>query len=43
MRIVYTPAALRDLAEIADWIALHYPTLAPAVEARIHAAVARIS
>ena len=32
--IVYTPAALADLAEIADWLTLHYPTLAPAVEHR---------
>jgi toxin ParE1/3/4 len=43
MRVVYTPAALRDLAEIADWTALHYPTLAPALEARIRAVVARIA
>ena len=32
MKVVYTPAALRDLAEIADWLAEHYPTIAPEVE-----------
>jgi toxin ParE1/3/4 len=42
MRIVYTPAALRDLDQIAEWLTLHYPTIAPAVEGRIRAVVARI-
>jgi plasmid stabilization system protein ParE len=42
MRIVYTPAALRDLDQIAEWLALHYPTIAPVVEIRIRAVVARI-
>jgi len=42
MRVVYTAAALRDLDEIADWLALHYPAIAPAVERRIRAIVARI-
>jgi plasmid stabilization system protein ParE len=42
MRVVYTAAALRDLEEIADWLAVHYPAIAPAVELRIRAAVARI-
>lgn len=42
MKVVYTPAALRDLAEIADWLTLHYPTIAPAIESRIRAAVERI-
>jgi plasmid stabilization system protein ParE len=42
MKVVYTPAALADLAEIADWLTLHYPTLAPAVEHRIRAVVERI-
>ena len=37
MKAVYTPAALRDLAEIADWLAFHYPAIAPAVERRIRA------
>jgi len=30
MKIVYTDEALRDLEEIADWLATHYPTIAPA-------------
>lgn len=42
MKVVYTPAALLDLAEIADWLALHYPTIAPTVESRIRAVVERI-
>jgi hypothetical protein len=25
MKVVYTAAALRDLDEIADWLAVHYP------------------
>ena len=33
MKVVYTPAALRHLDEIADWLAVHYPTIAPAVAA----------
>jgi plasmid stabilization system protein ParE len=32
MRVVYTAAALRDLDEIADWLRLHYPTIARNVE-----------
>jgi toxin ParE1/3/4 len=43
MKIVYTPAALNDLAEIADWLAINYPTIAPAVERRIRAVVAHVS
>jgi toxin ParE1/3/4 len=42
MKVVYTTAALRDLGEIADWLALHYPAIAPAVELRIRAVVTRI-
>ena len=42
MKAVYTPAALRDLAEIADWLAVHYPAIAPAVERRIRAVVRQI-
>jgi hypothetical protein len=36
MKVVYTASALGDLAEIADWLAAHYPSIAPAVEHRIH-------
>ena len=43
MKAVYTLAALRDLAEIADWLATHYPTIAPHVGRRIRAAVDQIS
>jgi toxin ParE1/3/4 len=43
MRVVYTAAALRDLDEIADWLRLHYPTIARNVELQIRTAVLRIS
>jgi toxin ParE1/3/4 len=42
MKVVYTPAALRDLDEIVDWLAVHYPTILPVVERRIRAVIARI-
>jgi len=42
MKIVYTAAARRDLDEIAEWLALHYPAIAPEIERRIRAAVVRI-
>ena len=40
MKVVYTAAALSDLAEIAEWLAEHYPLIAPAVERRIRLTVA---
>ena len=43
MRVVYTDQALRDLVDIADWLADHYPTAAPAVERRIKRVVAHIA
>lgn len=43
MKIVYTAAAQQDLEDIADWLTLHYPALAPVVEQRIRTVVARIS
>jgi toxin ParE1/3/4 len=43
MKVVYTPAALHDVAAIADWLAVHYPAIAPLVERRIRAAVDQIS
>jgi plasmid stabilization system protein ParE len=43
MKVVYTDAARRDLDEIAEWLAVHYPTIAPHVERRIRAVVARIA
>jgi toxin ParE1/3/4 len=42
MKVVYTSAALRDVDEIADWLAVHYPTIAPAVERRIRSVIAHI-
>jgi toxin ParE1/3/4 len=42
MKVVYTDAALRDLDDIADWLAVHYPSIAPAVEQRIRTLVAHI-
>jgi len=43
MKVVFTDDALNDLGAIADWLILHYPTVAPAVERRIRAVVARIA
>jgi len=43
MKVFYTPAALRDLDEIADWLAVHYPTIAPVVERRIRSVIAHIA
>jgi toxin ParE1/3/4 len=42
MKVVYTAAAVRDLDEIAEWLTVHYPTIAPTVELRIRAVVAHI-
>ncbi len=43
MKVVYTEEALRDLDAIADWLSVHYPTVAPAVERRIRSVVAHIA
>jgi toxin ParE1/3/4 len=43
MKVVYTEEALRDLDAIADWLILHYPAVAPAVERRIRHVVAHIA
>ena len=40
MKVRYTPAALADLGEIADWLSIHYPAIAAAVERRIRMVVA---
>jgi plasmid stabilization system protein ParE len=42
MKVVYTDAALQDLDDIANWLAANYPAIAPVVERRIRAVVARI-
>jgi plasmid stabilization system protein ParE len=43
MKVVYTEDALKDLDAIADWLIVHYPAVAPAVERRIRRAVANIA
>jgi toxin ParE1/3/4 len=43
MKIDYTEEALKDLDAIADWLIVHYPTVAPAVERRIRSIVAHIA
>lgn len=43
MRVVYTDEALSDIEAIAEWLAEHYPTVAPAVEKRIRSVVAYIA
>jgi toxin ParE1/3/4 len=43
MKVAYTDEALNDLAEIADWLTAHYPTVAPLVERRIRHVVAHIA
>lgn len=40
MKVVYTAAALAELAQIAEWLAFHYPAIAPEVERRIRLTVA---
>jgi toxin ParE1/3/4 len=42
MKIVFTAAAQNDLREIGEWLATHYPVVAPHVERRIREIVARI-
>jgi len=43
MKVVYTAGARSDLDEIGEWLSGHYPTIAPAVERRIHNVIARIA
>jgi toxin ParE1/3/4 len=42
MKVVYTEEALKDLDEIADWLIVHDPAIAPAVELRIRSVVSNI-
>ena len=42
MKVIYTAAALRDLDEIAEWLAVHYPMIAPKIERRIRAVFGHI-
>jgi toxin ParE1/3/4 len=42
MKVVFTATALRDLDEISGWLASNCPELAPAVERRIRAELARV-
>ena len=43
MKVVYTEEALSDLDAIADWLIVHYPSIAPLVERRIRTIVAHIA
>lgn len=43
MKVVYTDEALNDLTAIAEWLTVHYPTVAPRVERRIRHVVAHIA
>ncbi|MGZ8323215.1 MAG: type II toxin-antitoxin system RelE/ParE family toxin [Rhodoplanes sp.] len=43
MKVRFTEEALKDLDEIAGFLAEKYPAIAPAVEQRIRAVVARIA
>jgi toxin ParE1/3/4 len=43
MKVIYTEDALKDLDAIADWLIVHYPAVAPALERRIRRAVANIA
>ena len=42
MKVVYTDEALRELDEILDYIASHYPTISSSFEKRLRTVVARI-
>jgi toxin ParE1/3/4 len=43
MKVVYSAAAQNDLREIGEWLAAHYPVIAPRVERRIRDVVAHIA
>jgi toxin ParE1/3/4 len=43
MKVVYTDEALSDIEAIAEWLAAHCPTVAPAVEKRIRNVVSYIA
>jgi toxin ParE1/3/4 len=43
MKVVYTAGARSDLDEIGEWLSDNYPTIAAAVERRIHSVIARIA
>ena len=43
MKVVYTAAAQNDLREIGEWLAAHYPVIAPRVERRIRDVVAHVA
>src|SRR5262245_42032773 len=42
MKVVFTDEALRDLDDITDWVALHYPGLGAALERRLRLVVTHI-
>lgn len=43
MKVLWTDEALRDLDEIVDYVLVHYPQVASAVDRRIRAAITRIA
>jgi plasmid stabilization system protein ParE len=43
MKIRYTETALGDLEHIIDWLAAHYPAIAPAVERRIRDVITHLA
>lgn len=43
MKVVYTDDAITDLDSISEWLAIHYPTIAPLVARRIQSVVDHIS
>jgi toxin ParE1/3/4 len=43
MKVVYTEEALADLAEIADYLAEHYPAVAPTVRNRLYAVIGHLA
>lgn len=42
MKVVFTAAAQKDLRDIGEWLATHYPTVAPHIERRIRNVVERL-
>ncbi len=43
MKVVYTAAAQNELRDIGEWLATHYPAVAPQVEQRLRNVVAHIA
>jgi plasmid stabilization system protein ParE len=43
MRVAWTDAALRDLDDIADYLLIHYPAVAPAFKRRLQTVIRRVA